>query len=115
MGQRTKARLRANSRWILKRFQGSELTSYQRHFCHQRRAFDTRERISEPGQWPRSASAASRLSLQIGCFCALDFGRREPAQRSVGTSVTATSPAHADARRWSAVTSVLSVRSASDT
>jgi hypothetical protein len=30
-GQRTKARLRANSRWMRARFQGSEFCSYQRH------------------------------------------------------------------------------------
>ena len=31
-GQRTKALRRANSRWIARRFHGSELRSYQRHF-----------------------------------------------------------------------------------
>ena len=45
-GQRAKARRRANSRWMRARFQGSALRSYQRHFCHHRRAFATRDRIS---------------------------------------------------------------------
>ncbi len=32
-GQRANASRRMNSRWIAMRFQGSELRSYQRHFC----------------------------------------------------------------------------------
>jgi hypothetical protein len=32
-GQRTNASRRMNSKWIRARFQGSELRSYQRHFC----------------------------------------------------------------------------------
>ena len=32
-GQRTNAPRRINSQWMRARFQGSELRSYQRHFC----------------------------------------------------------------------------------
>ena len=41
-GQRANARLRIISRWIASRFQGSELRSYQRHFCPQSQALLTR-------------------------------------------------------------------------
>ena len=45
-GQRQNARRRANSQWMRARFQGSELRSYQRHFC----AHSLRSR-SELHQW----------------------------------------------------------------
>src|SRR3954452_9727666 len=38
IGQRAKASRSASSQWMRARFQGSELRSYQRHFCHQSRA-----------------------------------------------------------------------------
>ncbi len=46
-GQRANARLRASSRWMRARFQGSELRSYQRHFCSQSEASLTARSLSE--------------------------------------------------------------------
>ena len=74
IGQRAKARRRAISRWIASRFQGSELRSYQRHFCHQRRA-NSIAAASQTAYLERGGRFADRRPRQLAlCLAALAAG-----------------------------------------
>ena len=57
-GQRTNASRRMNSQWMRARFHGSELRSYQRHFCAHSRAW----RASSPALRRAAVAAVARLS-----------------------------------------------------
>src|ERR671914_515493 len=65
-GQRANARRRASSRWIRMRFQGSELCSYQRHFCHHSQAFRTGGSFSEAAA---NVSGVGRTLLLYDADC----------------------------------------------
>src|ERR1700747_671905 len=75
-GQRTKASRRMNSQWMRARRQGSELRSYQRHFCAHRRAARSVSLMRGASHVRRGAARRSGGDLHI-----LGVGARAGAPR----------------------------------
>ena len=88
IGQRTNAPRRAISRWIASRFHGSELRSYQRHFCNQSlgvsaRAAASQRRRLRCARWPPAPPLRRRLRLLPVCVAlVLTWDRRGALGRS---------------------------------
>ena len=78
-GQRTNASRRMNSQWIRARFHGSELRSYQRHFCAHRRS-RPRERLQRIRSCRRFAAAASPPPALRGRLRLAGLARREASE-----------------------------------